>query len=115
VDRELVPVEHRPFEPAAVSLDREACKCRKERESNSLAARFGCDEQILEIDPPLCEKCRVVVEEERKAQGFAFDTRDYHFRGRVFGEECSAKFFFGGNAGIAKLFISREALDELQN
>jgi hypothetical protein len=55
------------------------------------------------------------VEEERKAEGFAVDARDYDFRGRVFGEECSAKFFFGGNAGIAKLFISREALDELQN
>ena len=55
------------------------------------------------------------MEEERKAQRLAVDTRDYYFRSGAIGEERSAKFFFGSNAGVAKFFISREALDELQN
>ena len=55
------------------------------------------------------------MEEERKTQGLAVDTGDYYLSSGAFGEECSAKFFFGGNAGVAKFFISREAFDELEN
>ena len=115
VDRQVIPVEHRPLEPAAISLDRDASKRREQREPDSLSPCLRGDEQIFEVDPALCEEGRIVVEEECEAEGLTLDARDYDFCPRPLGEERCTKFFLRCDAVIAKPLVGRKALDELQN
>ena len=66
-DGRRVPVEHRPFETAAVPLDRHARHRRQQQPADAAAPRDRHHEEVFEVDPALREKRRVVVEEEREA------------------------------------------------
>lgn len=115
VDSELIPIEHGPFKTAAISFDGDAGEGGKQGKANTLSARFRPDEEILEIDPALSEKCGVVVEEEGETQRLALDFRDDDFRCRAIGEEGCAKLVLGCYARVAKALVRCEILNEFEN
>ena len=115
VDGELIPVEHSPFESAAVSLDCNASESGKQRKANTLTACFGLDEQILEVDPALSEKGGVAAEEECEPQRLVLDFRDDDFRGRLIGKERRAQLVLGCYARVAKALVGGEILNEFEN
>jgi hypothetical protein len=115
VDGELIPVEHSPFEAAAVSLDCNASEGGKQRKADTLSARFGLDEQIFEIDPALSEKSGVAAEEKREPQRFVLDFRDDDFRGRPIGEERRAQLVLGCYARVPEALVCGEILNEFEN
>src|SRR5687767_1708550 len=67
VDRAHVPVEHRPFEPAAAPFQRQARKVAQQLFAAALAAKLLPHVQILEVDAGLGEERGEVGEEQRKA------------------------------------------------
>src|SRR5688572_32858150 len=67
VDRAHVPVEHRPFEPAAASLQRRARKVAQQLFTTALAAKLLPHVQIFEVDAGLGEERGEVGEEQREA------------------------------------------------
>src|SRR5260370_37489395 len=70
-DRVEVPVEHRPLEPAALALDRQARELLEERASDAPTAMLRSHEEVLEVDPGLRQERREVVKEEGKPDGRA--------------------------------------------
>src|SRR5512139_2939422 len=50
-DRRFVPVEHRPFEPRAATLDCQCGEVGEQRLAKSAAARRGAHEEVLKVDP----------------------------------------------------------------
>src|SRR6202158_3375787 len=50
LDRLAVPVEDRPLEPAAISLQRDACELAEQRAPNSVAAPLGNHKEGLEVE-----------------------------------------------------------------
>ena len=114
-DGEIVPVEHRPLESAAVTLDCNSRKRRKQREANATPARFRLYEKIFEKKSALSEERGIIVEEERKSSFFSIDTGDEYFSCRMFSEKRGAKLFPGGNAFVAKFFLFSETLNQLKN
>ena len=115
IDCELIPVEDCPFEPAAVSLDCDLRERGKQSKTNPFSSSLGADEKILEIDPALREKCRVVVKEESESNRLIIDARDDHFCGRPIGEKRVTQFFFRCDTRIAKSLVFRETMNELEN
>ena len=70
LDRGLVPVEHRPLEASAIALGGDLRQMREQRAPRAAPAPLGTHEQVLEIQAALAEKGRVVVKEQREADGF---------------------------------------------
>src|SRR5205823_2810534 len=75
-DRRCVPVEHGPLEPRAAPLDGEARGVREERGPDAVSPVRGLDEEILEVETRRRPESRVVVEEEREADGRSARLRD---------------------------------------
>ena len=83
--------------------------------SNSFSPCRGAHEEILEVNPALREKRRVIMKEESESSGLTIDARDDHFRGGPIGEKCIAKVFFSRDARITKSLVFRETFNEFQN
>src|SRR5690606_10532248 len=111
-DRGRVPVEHRPFEPRAITLDAKLGEMRKQRLAEPRAARFGADEQILEIEAGASLEGREIVEEERETLRFAADLADQNLGIGARAEEFFAELRFVEADLVRELFIGGEVADE---
>ena len=83
--------------------------------ADPLPPGLGANKKILEINPALCQECRVVVKEESKSNRLFVDTRDDYLCRRAIGEKCLPQFFFSGDASVAKSLVFCETLNELEN
>src|SRR5436190_5413878 len=90
---------------------------------DSMAARLGTDEQILEIEAAAGEESREVVEEERETDRDAVELREHDLgagtarlrelaRLRV---QRPPQVVFGGDRLVAQTFVLRELADEGQD
>jgi hypothetical protein len=55
IDGELVPVQHRPVEAAAVPIYSDARQLAEQGEANAMLSKWWFDEKVFEIDPALPE------------------------------------------------------------
>jgi len=55
VDRQLVPVQHRPIQSPAIAINGNARELTQQGETHSVLSKRGSDEEVLEIDPALAE------------------------------------------------------------
>src|SRR5881394_1015632 len=111
-DGEIVPVEHRPVDAAAIPIDRNARELAQKSESNSVFPEVRLHEEIFEIDPALAEPGGVVVKVKREPGGLVPEVRDQDLRGWAVTEKCFGEVLLG-DRGLARLRFL--VLGELQN
>jgi hypothetical protein len=114
-DRRLVPVEHPPFEPAAIALGREARETRHERAADPLSTMRGKNEQVLQVESAPAEERRVVVEEQRKARRVVPHLGDQHLGGRSLSEKRVPNVGGRHDRFTRQPLVLRQAADEAEN
>src|SRR4051812_49167667 len=114
-DRVLVPVEHRPLEPAAVALDGDLCQLLQEVAADADATVFRLDEQVLEVDAGLGEERREVVKEQREPDRLAVELCDQGLGVGPLAEERVAQLLLVGDHHVLELLVLRERLDEVDD
>src|ERR1700674_3760057 len=112
-DRVAVPVEHRPFEPAAVALDRQARQLFEKRAPDTPAAMLRHYEQVFQVNPGLRQEGREVVKEEGKRHGRAIHFSDQRLRIAVRSEEVGRQPLLRHRDLVLQLFVTRQAADQL--
>src|SRR5256885_2785159 len=115
-DGELVPVEHRPVDAAAIPIDRNARELAQKSESNSVFPEGRLHEEIFEIDPTLAEPGGVVVKVKREPGGLVPEVRDQDLGGWAVAEKCFGEVLLG-DRGLARLrfLVLGELENELSN
>ena len=81
-DRVRVPVEHRPFEPRAPALDRDARQIAEQRLADAMPAGLGRDVEVLQIQPAPPGPGAETVKEQRKAERHPVALGNHRLRGR---------------------------------
>src|SRR5688572_27623122 len=100
VDRADVPVQHRPFQPAAAPLQRRARQVAQQLFAATLAAKLLPHVQILEVDAGLGEERGEVGEEQCEARNLVANPRDHDLCSRALAEQLLAELLFGGLAFV---------------
>ena len=114
-DRRCVPVEHRPLDPAAAALERQAGQLSQQRLPDSAAARLRDDEQVLEVDPRLAEEGREGVEEQREADRHAVVLGQDDLGVRTRPEQRLAEPVLGRHHFVEQALVVGERADEGEN
>jgi hypothetical protein len=78
-DGGFVPVEDRPFEPAATALHRKFRQVYQHRPAIAVAPEFGPDEQVFEIKSGAAKKSGEIMEKQGETHGFAGFAADQNF------------------------------------
>src|SRR6185437_14560804 len=107
-DRLFVPVEHRPFEPAAAPLHREAGKVDQKGAAVAPATEVGLDEQVLQVEPAPPQECREIVKKKGKRHRIRAVPAKNNLSGRSSAKECRVEIGLRGYAQIGKFFVIGE-------
>src|SRR5579862_7893222 len=95
LDRGLVPIQHRPFQPPAAPADGRRSEPRQETAAYTEATSLGAHIEILEIDSGAADEGGEVVEEQREPDGVAVQACEDNFGVRTGTEQRSAQPRFG--------------------
>src|SRR6202521_4376114 len=115
-DRFAVPVEHRPFEPAALALDRQPSQLLEERAPDTAAAMLRRHEQVFQVNPRLAQEGQKFVKKEGNPDGRAIHFSDQRLRVVVrCPEEVGREPLLGHRDLVLQLFIARESADQLSD
>lgn len=112
IDGGRVPVQHRPFEPRAIALYRQASEGGQQRFASATAARLRIDEEVFEIDARTPLERGEIVEEKRETDRLVVLLRDQHFGHRPRSEEVPGEDFAVGAHFVGELFIFGQSKDE---
>src|SRR5262245_7209527 len=116
IDGWPVPVEHRPFEPAAFARHCELSKVTDQGLAITMPARLGNDEQVFEIQAAARKERREVVEKQRESDcTLAFPTND-RLDDRIRAEQLLLQLSFStGDLMHQPLVLRKPAHERMQN
>ena len=119
-DGGLIPIEDRPFHAAAAELVGEFREMEEEGFTEALAAKFGFNEKIFEVEAGLGEEGGVVKKIEGEAGGCigcgeGEDACGGRALGGIGGEERGAEGRLRGDDLVGEFFVGGEAANEIEN
>src|SRR5262249_54030401 len=79
INRRLIPIQHRPFQPPAIAFFGKSRDVKKQRSPETAPAMRFVDEKILDVDSWTAEERRIVVKKKRKADGLSGQIADGDF------------------------------------
>src|SRR5438132_6356553 len=114
-DRRCIPVQHRPFEPPATTLDREPGKMDQKRAPVATAAKRRPNKQILEIEAAATEESGEIVEKQRKTGCLVAFPCQSNFDQGLFSEQRAFYVAFVCGAQMFKPLEVGKAVNHFQN
>src|SRR6266545_2821116 len=81
IDRRLVPIQHRPFQPTATPLRRQFGDITQQSAAEAAPTERFIDVEVFDINPWLAKECRITVKEEHKAHRLLLEIAEHHFGG----------------------------------
>lgn len=106
-----VPIEDGPFQASAAAFDGEFGELFEQGFADAVAATFGEDVEIFEVDAGGGAEGGVVVEEEGEAGRGAVVFTEDHFGVGAWAKESLAERVFGSDAGVGEFLVFGETLD----
>ena len=113
-DRGLVPVEHRPLQPAAAALDGQPGQHGQQRLADPPAAVLGLDEDVFEVEPRLAAERRERREPECEADRLAVHLGDRRLGRGPGAEEVPAEVVGRGLRVLFQLLVDRQLADQVR-
>jgi hypothetical protein len=115
LDRRLIPVQYRPFEPSAIELTGELLECRQQRVPDRAAAIGRAYEEILQVQTRPAQKGRVVEKVQRKPGWHPVPFRYQCVREARLSEQMSAQICHAANHLGPEVLVISQFSDQLED